>query len=141
MATCPKWWPERSWRAPDEDVEHATGYDAIWYGPGDTHEAIEHALYVQYDGFRWTISDYQDARGLIEDAPDRFLVTSTTFLKSDLEDLLRACGEKVPEDLSRLARKVAAIGTAYMDYYGGDEDWESEIPDLAAIYGWRIRVK
>lgn len=134
--TCPKWMTSiRAWREPDDVDEGAIMYEAIWYGPeyGDPHfefEDIENAVWLEYaypSGI-WTVREYQDVRGLIEDPPDRFLVTTVEFVDRDIDAWLRACGMKIPKSIARKARLVAAMAAAYRAEYGGKEDWDSELP-------------
>lgn len=95
------------WRKPDVDFPDL----AIWYGPdgpqGDCATLVERV----YDQ-RWQVTRYDSVVGY------------EWYNPKDYKPFLTATTEIIAPS----ARLAAEWGTAYLGYYGGDEDWEDELP-------------
>lgn len=97
--------PVRPWRKPDVKV----GDDyAIWYGPQGPEGDVATEVDREADDL-YTVSEYQDVTGLIDDPPDFVLKTSTQVYAQSL-------------------REAAAKGVEAMQRWGGEEEFVSQIP-------------
>lgn len=119
-----------TWRKPDDSGERW----AVWYGPAGEEGDVASAA-SKLGGYQYRFGEIQDVEGLIEEPPDRFLVTSVTVdldeavrdaLRIDLDDA-RERLDQVPEE--KKLRMAAAFASALIPKFGGSESWASSLAD------------
>ncbi len=136
-SSTPKWlqniveqWDARAWREPDKILED--GYRYIWYGPDG--EEGDYATEVEFDDDEYTVSEYTNVVGLIENPDWPILKTTTKFT---VEELLTALVEAktkayiwsaIEQNPAAHLRMAAGYGVAKISYYGGDEEGEEQLP-------------
>jgi hypothetical protein len=122
-----KQWHKQQWRDPDVWSPSKYGSFAIWYGPAGPDG--EQATMVEGADDHFTVTEYQNVVGLIDDPEADFSMHSVTIDAQDVFDTLKVAKiTSKGRDLKGLFGWVAGLGVARLAYYGGEESWASELP-------------
>lgn len=125
-------WDGKQWRNPDVFVDHSKvglGVVAIWYGPEGVNGCYA-TVVESNDGNYFEIAEYVCVADFSDDPerePDNFLVTKTGFIRDELKRFFRRQKIRIKNNKD-FCRWVAGLGVAQSSYWGGVEEYESELP-------------
>jgi hypothetical protein len=131
-------WELKEWRKPDMSYE----FGMIWYGPaGDEGDVATEVEWSDWEAGVFSVSEYQDATGLIERVDPDFSILKGTVgvgtyeLARELVEQGHVTANTVKETAETIldrpeifARWAASMGVAKLAYWGGDEEYVERLP-------------
>jgi len=126
-----QWRNGEPWRDPDVTRDDLMA----WWGPSRDFESAEALTTVEVDGDQFTVKEYRNVVGLIDDPEADFNVQSTTFDLAELSAGAAHHGVEIDpedeEDPAKWMQHAVGYGVGKIAYYGGDEsdEWTDTLPD------------